>query len=415
MSASTSSVRTVAIEPDSIHLPGPPARTRPRASHKPVDALPPRVEVIRRREDLERIRASWLQLEAEGHGAVLFQGFAWASAVFDFEAERGSDVFDPVIVTLWEGDALKALLPLERVGTPLRRALVPLGDKFAQYSDLLLAPHVNARTALRTLLQAATTAAPADCVRFLKVREDSALASALPETALPTGLPEAAPYVELSQWPDFESYFATRKSKTRKNMRNARNRLERTGPLQHHVAAGCDELRGVVSRTLEQRAERLREQGLTSRAFATSAFADFCLSLVARDDLPILAMSLRHEGRPLAEQWGLIHNGRYYAYVAARDFGNSDESPGKLHLKEVIETCYAGGLSTADLLVPDMAYKQTWATGCVAVSDYALPLNLRGRLATQLWDQRLRPALKTAILGMPVGLRSTLMRVFRRG
>ena len=76
---------------------------------------------------------------------------------------------------------------------------------------------------------------------------------------------------------------------------------------------------------------------------------------------------------------GLRPYGRYYAFVASRDFAQSDESPGKLHLKEVIADLRRPRvLHSADLLVPVMPYKLTWATGVTAVTDYALPLTLKG-------------------------------------
>ena len=99
--------------------------------------------------------------------------------------------------------------------------------------------------------------------------------------------------------------------------------LEREGPVEHLVVADAAERQALIERTLEGRAERLKEQGLTSRAFRDSGFRDFCTSLVARNDIDLRAFSLQHQGRPLAEQWGFVHGGRYYAYVASRDFSHS--------------------------------------------------------------------------------------------
>ena len=190
---------------------------------------------------------------------------------------------------------------------------------------------------------------------------------------------------------DFETYFRTLKPKTRKNMRNARNRLEREGALTHHVAETPARRSASSPAPSPAAPDASRDQGLTSRAFTDPDFATFCASLADRPDIDLLAMSLRHNDEPIAEQWGFVHPGRYYAFVASRDFEQSDESPGKLHLKEVIETCAARGVGTADLLVPTMPYKLTWATGVTPVSDYAVPLTLKGRLGIALWDQAPAP------------------------
>jgi len=374
-----------------------------------------RADVVRTREAFDAMAPQWRALEAQVDGAVLFQSSGWARAVFDFEAARGNMTFDPVVVTLSDGQRLVAVLPLERIRTRARTVLAPLGHAFSQYSDVLIGAGPEPRDAMARLLRAAVRAAPCDAVSFLKVRDDSMLARAMPANHLVTGTEQGAPYVALDAFADYATYFQTIKPKTRKNMRNARNRLERDGAVTHHLAATPAETLGIITRTLSGRADRLRDQGLTSRAFRDAAFTTFCTAMAGRDDLPVLAMSLRHRDEPIAEQWGFVHKQRYYAFVASRDFSNSEESPGKLHLGEVIHACAERGLAGADLMVPVMPYKLTWATGVVAVRDYALPITPRGMLVLQLWDRTMRPLLKKTMLNLPPGLRGLAMKVAGRG
>lgn len=377
-------------------------------------ALTRGVTVVRTREGLDALAPAWQALESEARGAVFFQSLAWCRAVFDFEAARGNTRFEPVIATLAEGGRLKAVLPLERVRTLARRVLVPLGHSFAQYSDLIAAADVDPAAAVMALIAAAVAALPADSANFLKVRSGSTLAAGMPPDNIVTGTAQGAPYVALSDFPDFAAYFQTIKSKTRKNMRNARNRLEREGPVSHRVAESDEDILSLIERTHAGRADRLKDQGLTSRAFADEGFIDFCRRLPGAADIDILAMSLTHNDQPIAEQWGFVHNRRYYAFVASRDFSNSEESPGKLHLGEVIRACADRGLDGADLMVPVMPYKLTWATEVVEVTDHALALTWRGRLITRFWDQFARPLLKQALLTSPQWLRASLMRVLGR-
>ena len=373
-----------------------------------------RTDVVRTREAFDAMAEQWEGLETQVSGAVLFQGSGWARAILDFEAARGNTDFDPVVVTLTDGQRLVAVLPLERIRTRARTVLAPLGHAFSQYSDVLVAEGLDPRDVIARLLRAAISAAPCDAVSFLKVRSDSLLARGMPVNHIVTGTEQGAPYVALSAFEDYAAYFQTIKPKTRKNMRNDRNRLERDGAVTHHVAETEAETLGVIERTLSGRANRLRDQGLSSRAFRDTAFTDFCAALPSRSDMPLMAMSLRHAGQPIAEQWGFVHKQRYYAFVASRDFSNSDESPGKLHLGEVIHACADRGLLGADLMVPVMPYKLTWATEVVDVRDYALPVTPRGVLVLNLWDRLLRPLVKTAVLRMPKGLRSLTMRLAGR-
>lgn len=373
-----------------------------------------RADIVQTREAFDAVAQQWLGLEDQVAGAVLFQSSGWARAIFDFEAARGNVDFDPVIATVSDGRRLVAVLPLERIRTHSRSVLVPLGHAFGQYSDLLVAPGYAPRDTVARLLRAAIAAAPCDAVSFLKVRADSMLAKGMPANHVVTGVEQGAPYVALGDFADFDAYFQTIKSKTRKNMRNARNRLEREGAVTHQVATTADEKLGVIERTLMGRANRLRDQGLSSRAFRDNEFAGFCAALPGRQDMQVLAMSLRHGGQPIAEQWGFIHKQRYYAFIASRDFSNSEESPGRLHLGEVIQACAALGLDGADLMVPVMPYKLTWATEVVEVVDYALPVTPRGMLVIKLWDQTLRPLFKKAMLGMPRSARSLVMKLAGR-
>lgn len=371
-------------------------------------------DVVQSREAFDAMAHQWEGLETQVEGAVVFQSSGWARAIFDFEAMRGHAGFDPVIATLSEGQRLVAVLPLERIAGRARTVLAPLGHAFSQYSDALIAPGREPREVIALLLAAAIKAAPCDAVSFLKVRDDSQLALGMPTNHIVTGTEQGAPYVALSAFDDYPAYFQTIRPKTRKNMRNGRNRLEREGPLTHHVAQTAAETLGVIERTLSGRASRLRDQGLTSRAFSDAAFVDFCKALAGRRDMSLMAMSLRHNDQPIAEQWGFVHKKRYYAFVASRDFGNSDESPGKLHLAEVTQACSERGLSGADLMVPVMPYKMTWATDVASVRDYAVAVTPRGALVLGLWDKTLRPLIKQTMLKMPKGLRSALMKVSGR-
>lgn len=372
------------------------------------------VAVARTATAFEAIRGEWAKLETEVRGASLFQSAAWAEAVFALEAARLNAGFDPVIVSLRKDGKLIGLLPLERVRTKLRTVLMPLGNSFPQYCDALLLPGVPPRPAIAAMVTAALSHARADVVLFLKVRADSALQAGMPKNHVVTASSEAAPFVDLTPWADFEAYFSSIKSKTRKNMRNARNRLEREAPLTHRIAATPIEVASVIRRTLEGRADRLKDQGLTSRAFGSGEFARFCETLPGQNGLHILAMSLRHGDKPIAEQWGFVHRGRYYAYVATRDFSLGEESPGKLHLAEVIETCFAKGLEAADFLVPVMPYKMTWANGAMKVTDYALPATIKGWAVILFWDRLLRPTVKRLVLGLDPRMRARLMALVSR-
>lgn len=386
-----------------------------------TDAVPARVrmqpafaiDIVDTPEALGRLAKQWHALEAVAEGPLLFQSVAWARAVFAAEVARCGSQFRPAIVTMREGDRLVAVLPLQLVKAQGRRVLVPLGDGYAQYAGLMADPAADCTSAVTRMLDAAIAATRCDVVMLRKVRADSQLAAVLPRGAYAVGEAMGAPFAALDAWPDFDSYCKAIKPKTRKLLRNARNRLERTAELAHAEAQTADQKSGVVERTLKGRAARLKSQGLTSRAFGDAGFHAFCHLLAeGRPGFPeIAALSFIHGGKPIAEQWGFVHRGRYYAYVASRDFDRSDISPGKLHLKEVMQTAYARGWHTVDLLAPAMPYKLVWARNVAEVRDWAMPVTLYGRVMTRIFDAWLRPMAKKLVLRLPPRLRSLLTSV----
>jgi CelD/BcsL family acetyltransferase involved in cellulose biosynthesis len=370
------------------------------------------VAVVRTRADFDAIAGEWLALEDECAGALFFQSTGWVRAIFDFEASRGNAAFQPIIVTLRRDGQLRAVLPLELITSPLRKMLAPLGDRYLQVSDALIADDLVARQAMIPMLKAAITTTRCDLVSLQKVRAGSRLEAGL-GAAIRTGPAGGAPFERLTDWADFQSYFASLKPKTRKNMRSSRNRLARDGALTHSIAVGPDAIRDVVLRTIAGRAERLEDQGLTSRAFSDPAFADFCAQLTSQPGVELTAMSLTLNGQSLSDQWGFIHQGRYYIFMTSREFGSSEESPGKLHMKDVMDVAFQRGIDTVDFMTPVMPYKLTWCRQVTTVSDYSLPVTIKGLLLAKLWDHTLRPFAKHIFMQLPHGLRQRLLR--RRG
>ncbi len=382
---------------------------------RPKSALGAGIAVATDRKAFAALGREWRQLDGTATNPSLFQSFAWCSTVFDHH-ERTGPHFEPLVVSLRERGKLVGLLPLQlkRLG-PVRFA-TGFGEPYQQYTDVLLTPDAPTDAAAR-LLEAACRLPNCDGLHLLKVRDDSALAPLLAARNAIRGNEDAAPFVDLAPFPDFKAYHATVNAKTRKNMRNARNRLSRGGTLSHRVLSEPTEIAALVERAHSGRERWLEAQGLTSRAFRDPTFADFTRAIAEPGDeiaISVMAMSLMLDETPIADQWGFVFNGRYYAYVATWAPEFEEASPGKLHLEEVIRTCKARGCTVADFLMPAARYKFTWASEAMPVADYALPLSLSGRLALSTWAARVRPFLKRTALKLPTGLRSRAARLLLR-
>ncbi len=363
---------------------------------------------------IRALETDWRKVEQASPDTVLFQSFGWCRNHLEFSA--GDKNFRPMVFTVRLEGEVVAILPLCLQSKGRLKVLTGFSEPFQQYTELLCDPAVlerAGREAVRDVLVSALTQSGADYFHFGQVREDGMLAKVLEGRAEPMGERDAAPYVAISQFADHEAYLTTIKSKTRKNLRNARNRLEREAPVRHEIARSGELMSEVVARVYEGREAWLERLGITSRAFQNADFEAFLKRFANADidtGVETIAMSLKHGETAISDQWGFVYRGRYYAFMANWNPDYEAASPGRLHLGEVIRTCFDEGFSTADFMIPASSYKLTWTEHMTPVRDFALPLSLKGRIYTRLWLDTVRPLAKRAFFAMPAGLRSLVLK-----
>ncbi|MCB1384303.1 MAG: GNAT family N-acetyltransferase [Nitratireductor sp.] len=353
----------------------------------------------------------WEALEARCPNTMLFQSYAWCRNFVEFSA--GNADFAPRVVTFRQGGRLVGLLPLSIQRKGGLAVLTGFAEPFQQYTDLLVDPAIDPIRLQRPMLDALKMTG-ADFVHFGQVRGDSALAKIAGGVIPETGEKDAAPYVAVGAFADFETYHQTIKAKTRKNLRNLRNRLERDEGVRHQAARDGALLKAVVERTFEGREAWLERLGITSRAFQDNQFRAFLGRFVTGEaqvsGIRPIAMSLTHGDRVLSDQWGFVFAGRYYAFMANWNLDYEAFSPGRLHLGEVIRTCFDEGFEVADFLIPASSYKLTWTDHAMPVTDRVMPLTFRGWIHARLWLDILRPRAKQVFYKLPQGMRQAIIK-----
>lgn len=368
--------------------------------------------------EIKELKEEWLELEETNPNSVFFQSWFWCNNFIDFAA--GNESLSPMVFTVRQFGKLIAVLPLCVQHEKSVKILTGLTEPYQQYTDLLVSENADLAEIGKALF-AEFEKVKVDYIHFGQVRSESALSRILYGKAKVVGERDAAPFVQINDWDSFESYHKSIKKKTRKNMRNARNRLEKTGKLSHVSADGGELLNSVINRAYDGREAWLERLGITSRAFRNTNFRVFLERFKQPENtgVDILAMALSHGDKPMSDQWGFVYRGRYYAFMATWHEDYEASSPGKLHLCEVIETCFDRGVEVADFMLPRSKYKMTWAENAAPVLDYVLPLSAKGWIFTNIWLDVLRPLAKKIIHGMPTGVRSILMgaviKLLKRG
>ena len=80
-------------------------------------------------------------------------------------------------------------------------------------------------------------------------------------------------------------------------------------------------------------------------------------------------------------------------------------------MEETIQALMDRGFDTYDLLAPSDPYKHEWAARDTAVSDHALPVNLRGVAHLRLYLKMIRPGMKSIYGHLPTPVRHRLNRI----
>ncbi|MEO1710025.1 MAG: GNAT family N-acetyltransferase [Pseudomonadota bacterium] len=385
-------------------------------------------DVITTRDEAEALAHEWQQLADRSGRATLFQSPAWCLFVWrTLERYRGRLSFRPLLVVARRGGKLVFVFPLTIRNAFQCSIAEDLTEPFGQYSDALVADGTKADD-LMDGAWAILKREGVDALMMRKVRADAAIAAWLQRKGTALGEVRSAPFVALSESADFASYHGTLKAKTRKNLRNYRNRLKRIGTLTHECVTDASTKTELTLRCLALRSQWLQQSGLSSTAFQNPAFGDIIRALAdgqdGAPDVTVMRLSLLpSDGTAsvdLAMQWGFLDGDRYYAFMSAKHPDYDDYSPGRLHLEDVVRMCAGedmnpdGPVGVVDFMVPDMPYKSTFATGRCEVFNYGIAATLKGRGVVHGWHGFGRPALKAAYLAMPARLRRVATQVDAR-
>jgi CelD/BcsL family acetyltransferase involved in cellulose biosynthesis len=377
-----------------------------------------RTEIAVSLAEVDALGPRWSALDAEMTAPLFFQSFGWCRFLVHFHSQhvRAGRSFAPRVITLWNGMQLVAVWPLQLRRSRGHALLVDLGDPVNQYSGAVIAGDADPVVVVEQLLAAARNISAADGLLLRKTHVGSDLANALSVAGFTTGEGDAAPFVTLKGHASYEAFYKTVISRTRRNVRQGRERFEIAGKVDHHVCWGAAEVANTLDQAMRLKQEWLDENGLTSTAFRDPAFRPMIEELAngAAAGVDLIAMVLSFDGQPASIHWGFVSNKRYYLFMTARNHAFDEHAPGKLHFDYALKDCYALGLEVVDLLAPAVRYKLDWTKRVDEIQDYAVPFTWRGRLVLVGWQNRLRPAAKRMFMQLPRSLRQGIARGLRR-
>jgi CelD/BcsL family acetyltransferase involved in cellulose biosynthesis len=379
-----------------------------------ADTMPPAavdsgldVKVLDAPTQFLQFKDAWQKLESNNAQPNFFQSYAWCGHTADVLSRTFPGTYQPLVAIALRDGAVVAVWPLSRQKRSGIWQLRAIDDPFGQISGLLYADSDTAKALVTATLNLAREKRLADVMRIDRVLMDSPLAAALRTCGATVRGEVGAPVLDLTPWPSVEALKASRNKKTMKNLRNANNRLSKAGAHDHAIITADEQrIAGIVRATVRQRGAWLESKGLTSPQFRSVAHDDILGGGHAWGlDKLRAGFVLTCAGNVIAQQWGFIHDKRYYAYMSATDPQAVHLSPGRLHLAFVIADAIREGVEAIEMLTPASDYKLVWTDSVRTLSDMAMPISLVGKVHDVVWDRTVRRAMKAAFYALPVSLR----------
>lgn len=170
-----------------------------------------------------------------------------------------------------------------------------------------------------------------------------------------------SPYIEISG--SFEEFESSLRAKRRKELRRQWRRLNEAGEVAVEVSDGRADLERTLAEGLELEASGWKGENGTAVASRpeTAAFYTEIARWAAEQGWLRLCL-LRLDGRPIAFNFGLAHDGALYALKGGFDEDFSRHAPGMLLDWQLVAHCHEHGFRRFELLGQDDPYKLEWTT-----------------------------------------------------
>lgn len=347
------------------------------------------VNFIRDMAGLDAISKSWTALEPSDEPSF-FQSYAWCRHIASVRGSSSSN-FSLCVAAVMLGGELQAIWPLSLHRTLGIRIARNLDYPYGQFAGILISEKAAAFEVVDAIVQELDRLRLADAIVIDGTRESSQLYRALRNHRFGSDFTNTAVSIDLRPFSKYRAYETGLHGKSRKNLRNFSNKLNREcGEVQSVVVTNKNALEKVIEDTFDQRLSWLLGRGKMSAAFRDPSFRTATFSLASNSAVELIAFCLQAKGAVIASQWGFIHHNRYYAYISARDANFDRYSPGRLHLSSVVRLCHERGLQQLELMAPAAPYKMAMGTGTTALFTFQYSLTTRGALALRAEDAATR-------------------------
>ncbi len=364
--------------------------------------------------EITELRDDWLRLERASADPCFFQSYDWCLHIAkSWVLGPARTSFSPCVAVRRIAGEVTAIWPLSLQKSGMRTSLRSLDDPFGQFAGIIAESQTEADALVRECMAHFRDSKEADGARINNVPTSGRLYRALQNANFKPRDKTDAPYVALGEFADFTQLKRSRNKKSMKNLRNAFNSINRSGEVLSKLHTDPQDVRTLIARTTANRLRWLADTGNTAPAFRVPGNAEIMTDCASELPHKCIGFELLLNGQSIAQQWGFLHCGRYYAYMSGISADAWSHSPGKIQLAKVIETAMelqddGAPLQSIEFLTPASPYKMVWADEKHELVTMATDFTQTGRISRIMWDDTLRPAIKKAFYALPTGLRGKL-------
>lgn len=390
------------------------------AATDPEDAAvaePVQITVHHALDAVASLETEWRDLETRvDDGLGYFQSFDWCLnwCRHYLEGPAKDAGLQLQLVEFRVGRQLAGLLPLvERKQRYGLSTLETLGSPMTQYSNILLDTGILPVSKMRECWLTFSKQIKADAIIFDRMTENSQLASILDEANLTRETDDVSLLMNLEEVENWETFRDGFKKSVRRGRRRRFKKIEdELGKIDLEVHfGGSDAYRAAVRQALEFKRIWLKESGRNTSAFSGQHASDFLSSLEGESNAQhgALCYVMSAGGKPIAIELGFLTNRHYYCFLGSFDWSARNYSAGKVQMEQSLKWAIDNRISCIDFLGNYEAYQGDWSNGSVKMVSYSAARSIKGRLYARLWQQGLKPALKTTFRKLPPELRKRLI------
>lgn len=359
-------------------------------------------------DEISVVASAWKELRGRQTAPNFYQSYEWCSAWIRSCSAAGRPEMVRT-VTVWQGDRLVLLWPLALRSLGPFRVLHSLGEPATQYSDVLVDDSPLAAAWFESAWKAIFTMDGVDALHLKHVRWDSSLERLTPKKQRWLQLlSDSSPFIVKT--PESGEVIPrcqrrNRSGRSISSLKRHMKKLQSFGAVTFEDVPRCNH-RAAVQQALALKSDWLDARGMASAGYLHPGNRNTILTLAEGGHFMISRMLVGDE--TAAIEVGVADRGHYYSMIQSYDQRFASQSPGRLLLWHLLEK--SDGIEKFDFLPPNLPHKSEWTEWSTDVTDYVVPLTMRGWLIAR-YLVSVRGMLVTTFDRLPTPLRRRLSRL----